>query len=315
MRLANFLGSIGLSCVMASTASAQWLDTFDSYAPGPLALQSLWEEWSGSTGVDADVVNTLSFTPSNSVMIVTDNDVVYDFANLPGGRPASGVWVASVMTFVPAGTTGTGWYIMMNDYPINLQWSLQIQFDATNGKVIDGTKTRKLVYNRWVEFVVAIDLDHDRYDTWYNSLSLSVAQSWKGMTGQDVIAALDLYGDTGATGSTGMNFDNTRLEKGAGGPLMLNATPNPVVGGQTLKFTSQSPKLTAGDIGELFTWTINGSPFLLPLLPVSFDATGSWTLSATVPTGLAGIEVGLKMLALPAGGKLMMSNEELVVFN
>ena len=127
-----------------------------------------------------------------------------------------------------------------------------------------------------------------------------------------MIAALDLYGDSG--GLSAMNFDDTRLEKTAGGPLMLNASPDPIASGQTLNFASQSPKLNYGDLGMLFTWEINGSPFFTPLLPVSFDATGSWTLGATVPPGVAGIEIGLKMFALPAGGKLMMSNEELIIF-
>jgi hypothetical protein len=127
-----------------------------------------------------------------------------------------------------------------------------------------------------------------------------------------VIAALDLYGDAG--GLSGMNFDETRLEKTAGGPLMLNATPDPISAGQTLKLSSQSPLLNTGDLGALFTWEVNGTPFILPLLTVSFDATGSWTLSSSVPSGLSGIEVGLKMFALPYGGKIMMSNEELIVF-
>lgn len=313
MRLPKLLGSIGLSCVMASAASAQWLDNFDSYTPGPLGAQSLWDEWPGSSGVDPDVVNTPSFTPSNSLLIVSTNDITYDFANLPAGRPASGVWTASVMTYVPTGTTGIGWHIMMNDFPINLQWSSQTQFDATNGKVLDGALWRKIVYDRWVELVIAIDLDHDVYSSWYNGKSITVDGSWKGTTGQDVIAALDLYGDAG--GLTGIYFDNTRLEQTAGGPLMLNAGPNPTAAGKTLNFTSQSPRLTAGDLGVLFAWDIGGSPFVTPIMAVSFDAAGSWTMSATVPTGLAGIEMGLKMFALPTGGKVMMSNEEAILFN
>lgn len=312
MRLANVLGSIGLSLVMATGASAQWLDDFDSYAPGPLAAQSLWEEWVGKSGVDANVVNSLSFTSANSVEIVKDDDVVYDYANLSGGRPSSGVWTASVMTYASSIATGMAWHIMMNDYPNNLQWSSQTQFDITNQKVMDGASGRKLILNQWIELVISIDLDNDKYWSWYNAKPLAIARSWKGNTGQDVIAALDLYGDSG--GLSSMNFDNTRLEKTAGGPLMLNATPDPISSSQTLNFTSQSPKLGLGDLGMLFTWSINGTPFVTPLLPVSFDSTGSWTLSATVPPGVSGIEVGLKMFALPNGGKLLMSNEELIIF-
>ena len=313
MRILNLLGSIGLSCVMAASASAQWHDDFDAYSPGPLGAQSLWDEWPGSSGVDPDVVAAPSFSASNSVLIVSTNDITYDFANLAGGQSASGVWTASVMTYVPSGTTSIGWHILMNDFPINLQWSSQTQFDATNGKVIDGTVSRKMIYDRWVDFVVAVDLDHDLYCSWYNGKSIAVDLSWKGTTGQDVIAALDLYGDAG--GLTGMYFDDARLEKTSGGPLVLNVGPNPATAGKPLNFVSQSPRLTIGDLGVLFSWEINGSPFVSLLLVVSFDATGSWALNTTVPAGLAGIEVGLKMLALPAGGKILTSNEDLIIFN
>jgi hypothetical protein len=298
---------------MASTASAQWFDDFDGYTPGPLGAQSLWDEWPGSSGVDPDVVSTPSFTASNSLLIVSTNDITYDFANLPGGRPASGVWTISAMTYVPTGTTGIGWHILMNDFPTNLQWSSQTQFDATNGKVMDGSLWRKMIYDRWVELVIAVDLDHDLYCSWYNGKSITVDGSWKGTTGQDVIAAIDLYGDAG--GLSGLYYDDTRLEKTTGGPLVLNAGPNPASAGKTLTLTSQSPRLTAGDPGVLFTWDVNGSPFVTPILGVAFDATGTWTVSSAVPTGLTGIEVGLRMFALPTGGKLLMSNEELVIFN
>ena len=91
MRLTTLFGSIGLTCALASPSHAQqWLEDFDSYLPGPLAAQSLWEEWTGSSGVDANVDNTRSFTSPESVIIVTDNDVVWTTSTLRvGGRPTA----------------------------------------------------------------------------------------------------------------------------------------------------------------------------------------------------------------------------------
>ena len=73
MRLTALIGTIGLTCALASPAHAQqWLDDFDAYLPGPLAAQSLWEEWTGSTGVDADVTSAYSFTSGRSLKLVAN---------------------------------------------------------------------------------------------------------------------------------------------------------------------------------------------------------------------------------------------------
>jgi len=314
MKLHSMIGGIGLTCVLASAASAQVLDDFDSYATGPLAAQSVWEEWTGSTGVDADVDTTYSFTAPNAVVIVSTNDVVYDFSNMTGGRPDSGKWIASIKTFVATGTTGSAWYILMNEYPSPLNWSVQIQFDASAGSVYDGSsKKKKLKYDVWVTLVVAVDLDNNRYDAWYGNVPLSVNKVWQA-GGSDEIAALDLYGDSGSSGSSGMYFDDMRMEIGAGGPLALTSSPNPVAAGQTLDLYSESPLLVSGDPGALFSWTVNGGFYIAPIFFVNFDAAGEWKLGTVVPTGLSGIEAGLKMFAVPTGGKVMISNEDIILF-
>src|SRR5262245_60800084 len=56
---------------VSTVANAQvvWQDHFDTYALGPLAAQSPWEEWYTSTNVDADVVQDFAFTGTKSVKI------------------------------------------------------------------------------------------------------------------------------------------------------------------------------------------------------------------------------------------------------
>ena len=314
MRLATLFGSFSLACAFASPAHAQqWLEDFDLYLPGPLAAQSLWDEWSGSSGVDANVDNTRSFTTPLSVQITSDNDVVWDFVNSPGGRPNKGHWALSVKTYIPTGATGSGWFIVLNEYPMPMNWSVQTEFDASLGKVYDGTTNRGIRLDRWVSLVVAIDLDNDRYDSWYGDLPLAVNHSWTSGSGTLELAVNDLYGDTGTSGSSGMWFDNVRLDKCAGGPLVLTTKPNPIGPNATLNFYSNSPLLGLGDPGMLFLWSVNGTPFPLSLLPASYDVNGEFRFSATVPPGLSGIELGFRMFALPAGGKIMLSNEDIVI--
>jgi hypothetical protein len=311
MKLTTLFGSIGLSCVLASSANAQWwLDDFDSYLLGPLASQSLWDEWSGSTGVDANVDNTYSFSTKHSLMIVTGNDVVWDFVNSPGGRPTSGLWSLSIKTYVPTGATGKGWYILLNEYPTPLKYSVQTQFDASHGIVADATGSCPLKYDRWVSLVISIDLDNNLYSSWYGSTPLVVNRPWASSTGQTTLAVNDCYGDSG--GCSGVWFDDDRLDKCSGGPLVLTTKPNPIAAGQTLNFYSQSPSLASGDLGMLFLWSVNGSLFPLGLVPASYGAAGDWTFGAVVPTGLAGLELGFRMFAAPAGGKVMLSNEDIV---
>ena len=223
MRFLVAMGLVGAFGALGSAAHAQWLDNFDSYTPAPLAAQSLWDEWSGSSGVDAMVSTAQPFTGANSVLIVANNDVVYDFANLSGGRPSKGVWTASIKTYIASGTTGIGWYILLNDYPVVPNWSVQTQFDATRGLVLDAAQARKIKYDQWVSLVVSIDLDNDRYDSWYGDKPLATNRTWSGTGGQTVIATLDLYGDAG--GLSGMYFDDARLEETGGGPLALTSTP------------------------------------------------------------------------------------------
>jgi hypothetical protein len=311
MRFLPLLGGVGLAFGMATTVNAQWLDDFDSYALGPLAAQSAWEEWTGSSGVDANVDNAYSFTASQSVAIVVNNDVVYDFSNLAAGRPSSGVWTASIKTYVPSGTTGISWYILMCQYPTTLEWAVQTSLDASLGQIKDGSKGRKLQYDEWVSLVISIDLDNNLYSSWYGNRTLAINNPFSASGATD-IAALDLYGDAG--GLSGLWYDDSRLEKTAGGPLALTSSPNPAPSGANLDLFSESPLLNNGDIGVLFNWTVNGTFLIFPLLFVSFDVNGEWNFSTTVPPGLSGIEAGLKMFALPAGGKILASNEDVIIF-
>jgi hypothetical protein len=307
-------GVLGLA-ILSSAAPAQWLDNFDGYSPGPLAAQSVWEEWTGSSGVDADVTTSESLSAPHSVEILSDNDVVYDFVNLSGGRPTSGKWIASIKVYTPSGMSGTGWFIMLDTYPSPLHWAVQFGFNGATGKIENGFiagDKRNLKYDRWMSLVVAIDLDNDRYDAWYGDKLVTENASYTRGSGALEAAVVDLYG---ATGFSGLYFDDIRLEKGFGGPLVLNAQPNPVGVGQTLEIYSHSPVVQPGNLGALLTWSINGVPFVQPLFFPVFSSTLDWTISAPVPSGLSGLAVGFKAMAVPSSGPVMLSNEEVVVFN
>src|SRR5262245_36089884 len=127
--------------LLSQTASAQWLDTFDTYSLGPLAAQSDWEEWYTTPNVDANVSADFAFSGTKSVKIVgkpSSNDVVYPFHLLPGGAPTSGQWLFSTKVYVPSSSTGLGFLIMLSTYNDGSgtdSWSLQVRFNANSGQV------------------------------------------------------------------------------------------------------------------------------------------------------------------------------------
>jgi len=306
----------------ASQAQGQWEEQFDSYSNGKLANQSLWEQWSGSTGVDADVVADPSLTPGKSVKITgqppigaNGNDVVYDFSNLAGGQPTNGTYILTASTLVPTGATGVGWIIMLNQYPNPMNWSLQQNFDASLGQFIPnepaGTST-PLLFDTWVPVISCIDLTNDRLDIFYGKELCVENGLWKG-NGLLQLACLDLYGGepSPSNGISEMYFDNIRLEK-TGPGMGLVSSPSPVSDGGPVTIDLEAPQAKNGR-GFLYIWSVNGTPFRSRLLNVSLDAGGEWSFAGNMPTGISGLQIGMKAFAIPqGGGKINESNIDLI---
>ncbi|MEW6742362.1 MAG: hypothetical protein AB1486_06355 [Planctomycetota bacterium] len=307
-----------------------WFDGFDTYAPGPLTPQSQWTIWY-SGGLDATVVPAPApfFSPPHSLFIVAASDVTYDFNNTPpGGRPNTGRWIFSVKTYVSRYETGMGWVILMNQYmPTDGvdNWSMQVSFDATTGLVtfmdFVGNPTLPLIYDQWVTFRAAVDLDNDRMDLFYGDQVLIAGKSWiNGVSGGGVpvIAIVDLYGQD----TTGMWMDDCSLYQDTAAAalteadnraVVLDALPNPAPAGANLAMTTMAPQL-AGQAYALFTWSVNGAPFIRPVWFGNLDATGRAQIAGPVPPGLGGINVEfISFVALPPGG-IGDSPPELVMF-
>jgi hypothetical protein len=313
----------GLVLGASQAGAQQWTDHFDSYTvPGTLAAQGTWEEWDGSVGVDPDVVNSLSLTPDNCVLITgqpagggSGDDVIYNFDNIKGGQPTSGSYVAYARTWVPDNATGTGWFIMLNRYPALKNWSVQIHFDANNGLVHAAEPVGTdlpLVTGQWMPLITCIDLDNDRVDIFYGSDLLCENQPWIG-NGNQQIACIDLYGGEPAGGGiTELYYENVSLEKvNAGGPLSLVSSPAPLADGGTITFDIEGPTLPSGTAALALT-SISGTPTFSVLAILPLDGNGETSVTGGLPTGLAGVQLGFVAFA-SGGGPLAKSNTELVV--
>ena len=188
---------LGVTAVLAwlpSPAGADWLEDFDSYALGSgLHGQGGWEGWLGDPTFDAYVTDVYSQSAPHSVDITPTSDIVQPFSE------TSGQWVMTAFNYIPSGSTGEQYFILLNSYPTTL-WSLQMLFSSATGMVtvVEGTGTTAIINDRWVEVRVEIDLDVDLQNIYYDGVLLD-SIPWAGSGGVLEIAALDLFSNAGSS--------------------------------------------------------------------------------------------------------------------
>lgn len=179
---------------LAPVASAQWSDNFDGYPLGGISGQGGWEPWEGSPAAEAYVVNTLSHSASQSIQITPTTDITQEFS------VTSGSWVMTAWQFIPTGSTGLQYFIMLNTYTVGgpYDWSTQLEFDSDLGlmSVYGGTGAAFIVENQWVEIRVEINLDASTQSVYYNGVFLE-SLPWQS-TGVDELKCLDLYSQGGS---------------------------------------------------------------------------------------------------------------------
>jgi Tol biopolymer transport system component len=111
-----------------------------------------------------------------------------------------------------------------------------------------------------------------------------------------------VYGDTNGTNDVFVH-----------GPyLTLEVDPSMAAAGAALTFTTWTGQPSG--LHLLVMVDVGGAAVFVPALLDTFDPTGVWTFSATVPGGLSGIELGFQSYGFVATGKLQASNEVAVTF-
>ncbi|MCD4702009.1 MAG: hypothetical protein K8S24_09165 [Candidatus Aegiribacteria sp.] len=179
--------------IIASVASANWSDNFDSYAAGSgLHGQGGWAGWENDPQWDAYVVDSLSLSASNSAAIIPTSDIVQEFTEI------TGEWEMTAWCYIPTGSTGNQYFIMLNRYPTSPSWSVQITFDSDAGTLAtQGGSSAAIINDQWVEVKIEIFLDTNTKHLYYNDSFLESAAWQSG--GVNEIAALDLFSDGGST--------------------------------------------------------------------------------------------------------------------
>ena len=203
MRYLTVMVVILLIAGISSVASADiFSEDFESYADGSaLHGQGGWKGWNNTSGAGAPVSSSYAYSGSNSVEAVGSADLVHEF-DLTGG-----MWEFSIMQYIPDGTSGESWFILLNTYSDNgaQDWSVQLDFNLGTGAITsnyDGGTLANIVYDKWIEIKCVIDLDNNTVDEYYNGEFISTHQ-WDD-NNHNTLGCIDLYGN----GASSIYYDD-----------------------------------------------------------------------------------------------------------
>jgi len=196
------LAIVGFCSIASANA---FTEDFESYAAGSeLHGQGGWKGWDNTPGAGAPASNAYAYSGSNSVEIGGGSDLVHEF-DIAGGR-----WDFTVMQYIPSGTTGNNYFILLNSYDdgANQDWSVQLPFDLATGvmtSAYDGSVSLNILYDQWVELKFVIDLDNNIVDEYYNGELYSTHQ-WDDNE-HGTIGAVDLYSE----GASSIYYDDIAI--------------------------------------------------------------------------------------------------------
>jgi len=166
--------------------------------------QGGWKGWDNTPSAGAPVSNAHAYSGSNSVEIGGGSDLVHEF-DIAGGR-----WDFTIMQYIPSGTTGNNYFILMNSYDdgANQDWSVQLPINLATGVMTseyDGTVALNILYDQWVELKFVIDLDNNIVDEYYNGELFSTHQ-WDDNE-HGTIGAIDLFSE----GASSIYYDDIAI--------------------------------------------------------------------------------------------------------
>ncbi len=215
--------AIAASVLLLYACGAGWAsefaDGFETYSAGlGIHGQGGWKGWDNVSSVDGLASNLYAHTDRQSVEIRGSTDLVHEF-DLAGGK-----WVLTAWQYIPSGSSGVTYFILMNTYSDNgpYDWSIQTQYDMTAGTIVPYSgalgEPARIIVDQWVQIKVVIDLDANTFEEYYNDVQIA-AGVWDN-DAHGTLQAIDLYGN----GASPVYYDDIRIDSGA------TPTPTPSVG-------------------------------------------------------------------------------------
>lgn len=197
--------ALAMCTLFAGVAIADWSDNFDSYSVGGIIGQGGWTGWDDNPAWDALVTADQAMSAPNSVSIIQTSDIVQQYTGY-----TSGMWSMSGYCYIPAGSTGTQYFILLSIYVPGgtNEWCLQLRFNSATGLVsaAEGGGSTPIINNQWVKAEVIIDLDTNNQTIFYNDVNLGTIP-WSTNATLN-IGALDLFGNNASP----IYWDDLKLE-------------------------------------------------------------------------------------------------------
>jgi hypothetical protein len=231
MMYSKILCGAAALALAAGTASGQWSENFDSYAPGSLGTQGGWDGWDGSSGSYGTVTTDQARSAPNSMASAGGCDAVYQLSPVID----SGQWTFTGHIYTPGGMDDNTYWIIQNVYTHDggtYDWTVQIVLDPFNGTVNedmaefygdgvdDGFTYLDIISDEWVEIRSEFDFDNNYVETYYGGTLLSwgeIDYDEDGDGFRDIqIQNLDLYGPQ----ATAAYHDDLSLEMAGGDPCL-----------------------------------------------------------------------------------------------
>jgi hypothetical protein len=180
-------------------ASAQWSDNFDSHSLGSINGQGGWKGWDNSAGAAGNVSDAMALSGRQSQEISGPADSVHEYSGVN-----SGAWTYSAWQYIPGNFTGTTYFILTNTYNDGgpYDWSVEYQFNASTGVVLDDFRTENpvnMVRDRWVELRVEFDLTANTAATYYDGALLSTGTWTTGVNSVLNLGCVDLFANSASS--------------------------------------------------------------------------------------------------------------------
>lgn len=205
MRCMKTWTAVAVVMMAAAGAMAAYSENFDGYVTGSqLHGQGGWKGWDNDPTWTAPTSASYSVSPVNSAEIGGNGDLVHEF-NATGGA-----WQFTTMQFIPNGSTGQNFFLLLNEYNDGgpYDWSVQLNYNLDTGQVISdfgGGVSLPIKYGQWAELKFDIDLDANTVDEYYDGNWLATHE-WDD-DGSNTFGAIDLFGN----GASPIYYDNINL--------------------------------------------------------------------------------------------------------
>lgn len=181
-------------------------ENFDSYTAGQFVntQQPLFWPWTGATAEKAYVSDVQSHSPSNSMKIINDNDMVYDFLGKTSGEYDVSFWMFIVST--------KGGYFNV-EHAFGSSWAFGFYFkpggtcDIKEGGL---THTFNYTLDTWIQINLNVDLENDSITATVDGTEVATwlfSNEEDAAGGTNVLDVINFYGlHTASTGVSASEY-------------------------------------------------------------------------------------------------------------